>query len=117
MGFTNEDNLGDINISEEVLAACVMTAVLRTKGVHSLYGGLARNLLNKDPMYKGLKLNVTDEGVVVDIHVIVEYGVRIPGVAWDIQENVKAEIESVTGMGVHAINIHVQGVHFDEEKE
>ena len=117
MGSSADESLGAISISEEVIAACVQNAVLNTKGVHSMTGGLTRNLLNKDPLHKGLKVNIAQEGVYVDVYVVVEYGVKIPEVAWDIQENVKAEIETLARLDVLAVNIHVQGVHFNEETE
>lgn len=117
MDYANEDYQFEINISEQEIATSAMAAILGTKGVHSLQTGLARNLLNMDPHYKGLKINITDEGLVIDIYVIVDYGVKIPEVTWDIQENVKAKIESLSDLMVNAINIHVQGVHFNEETE
>lgn len=109
MGFVNDNNQADIKLSEELLSAKITDAVIGTKGVHSLYGGLSLSFLNK-----GLKLNITDEGVIANIYVIVNYGMKIPEVAWNIQESVKHEIESA-GSTALEINIHVQGVYFNEE--
>ena len=66
-------------------------------------------------MYKGIKISQSDEGITIDIYVIVEYGVKIPAVAWDIQENVKKEVEDITDFPVKAVNIHVQGVRLKGE--
>ena len=90
----------------------------KTKGVYGLSGGLtdslSKNLLGKDPLYKGIKISQGDDGVVIDISVIVNYGIKIPDVAWDIQENVKKEVEEIIEITVNAVNIHVTGVHFNE---
>jgi uncharacterized alkaline shock family protein YloU len=115
----NEDKTGIVKIADEVIAVCVLNATLKTSGVSALSGGLtdslSRNLLGKEPVYKGIKINQGDDGVVIDISVIVEYGVKIPAVAWDIQENVKNEVEEIIDIPVIAVNIHVAGVHFKEE--
>lgn len=115
----NEDKTGIVKIADEVIAVCVLNATLKTSGVSALSGGLtdslSRNLLGKEPAYKGIKINQGDDGVVIDISVIVEYGVKIPAVAWDIQENVKNEVEEIIDIPVIAVNIHVAGVHFTEE--
>ncbi len=51
----------------------------------------------------------------IDLYTIVEYGTKIPDVAWEIQESVKRAVETMTGIEVNEVNIHVQGVHFPEE--
>lgn len=118
MSTSNEEKIGIVKISDEVIAVCVLNSTLKTKGVYGLSGGLtdslSKNLLGKDPLYKGIKINQSDDGVVIDISVIVEYGIKIPDVAWNIQENVKKEVEEIIEMPVNAVNIHVTGVHFQE---
>ena len=78
---------------------------------------ISKNLFGKDPLYKGIKVNQSEEGITIDVYIIVAYGVKIPGVAWDIQENVKKEVEAMTEAVVKAVNIHVQGVHFTDEED
>ncbi|HAF60493.1 MAG: Asp23/Gls24 family envelope stress response protein [Bacillota bacterium] len=118
MSTGSEEKLGTVKISDEVIAVCVLNSTLKTKGVYGLSGGLtdslSKNLLGKDPLYKGIKINQSDDGVVIDVSVIVEYGIKIPDVAWNIQENVKKEVEEIIEMQVNAVNIHVTGVHFQE---
>jgi len=80
-----------------------------------LTDSISKNLLGKDPLYKGIKINQGDDGISIDVSVIVDYGVRIPSVAWDIQTNVKNEVENIVEMPVNAVNIHVMGVHFIED--
>lgn len=105
-----------VEISDEVIAICVQNAVLATKGIHGLSGGItdniSQNIFGKTPLYKGIKVNQGEEGVTVDVSVVVDYEVKIPDVAWHVQENVKKEIEDITGLTVLAVNIHVAGVNF-----
>lgn len=121
MAANGEERQGNIKISDEVIAVCVLNATLKTQGVFSLYGGLTdsltRNILGKEPMYKGIKINQNEDGVVIDVSIVVDYGVKIPAVAWDIQENVKNEVEHMTELPVNAVNIHVMGVHSSDDPD
>lgn len=112
--YTYTNNLGEIKISDDVIAVCVANATLRTNGVASLFGGLTNTIskafLKKEILSKGIKVNQSDEGVIIDVYIIVEYGGKIPQIAWDIQKNVKKEVEGMTEKNVLAVNVHVQGV-------
>lgn len=109
-----------VKISDEVIAVCAVNAALKTEGVSSLAGNfsntLSRNILGKELLSKGVKVTQSDEGVEIDVHIIVKYHVKIPAVAWDIQENVKKEVQSMTELTVKAVNIHVQGVEIPAEE-
>ena len=114
------EKIGTFKIADDVIAICAATATLRTEGVADFSPVFADNfsksILGKDPLYKGVKVSQGDDGIAVDIFIIVKYGVKIPAVAWDIQENVKKEIEDMTESKVKAVNIHVQGVHMEGEE-
>lgn len=116
-----DEKLGTLKISDEVIAVCTMNATLKTKGVAGLSGvfsdSISKNIFGKEPLYKGIKVNQGEDGIGIDIYIIVEYGVKIPEVAWDIQENVKKEVEAMTEAVVKAVNIHVQGVNFTDEED
>ena len=100
-----------MNVSDEVIAVCAVNATLRTRGVAEMEGGipnaLSKNLLGRELLAKGVKVNQTEEGVETDVFIKVEYRVGIPAVAWDIQ----------TGLDVKAVNIHVQGVKVPSEED
>jgi uncharacterized alkaline shock family protein YloU len=81
-----------------------------------LAGGIAE-MLGRRNLSKGVKVEVGEEQAAIDLFVIVEYGVRIPDVAWKIQENVKRAIEGMTGLEVVEVNVHVQGVNFPQVEE
>lgn len=120
MNVVNEQKAGNLKISDEVVAVCAANATLKTKGVAELTGGLtnalSKNILGKELLSKGVKVSQGEEGLIMDIFVIVDYQVNIPAVAWDIQEHVKKEVESMTELSVEAVNINVQGVHIPEEE-
>ena len=60
---------------------------------------------------KGIKVDVGEKSVKIDVNIIVEYGSRIPDVAFEIQNRVKKSVESMTGLKVNEVNVHVQGVN------
>lgn len=66
---------------------------------------------------KGIKVDKEDEKVKIDVNIIVEYGSRIPDVAFEIQNRVKKSVESMTGLKVEEVNVHVQGVNTDSVKK
>jgi uncharacterized alkaline shock family protein YloU len=116
----NVEGYGSITITEEVIAVCVREAVSRTQGVHELFGGfqdtLSQNILGKELKFKGIKISDEEDGVVIDIQIIVDYGVKIPEIAWDLQRRVKNELEEMTDAAVKAVNVVVQGVHLPAER-
>lgn len=118
--MANENNNGIIRVSDEVVAVLAANATLKTKGVADLAGdftnALSKSILGKELLSKGVKASQNEEGVIVDVFVIIEYKMNIPSVAWDIQENVKNEITSMTGLKVNAVNINIQGVQMPEEE-
>jgi len=112
--YVHDDNLGDVKIADNVIAVCAINAVMKTDGVAGLTGGITdsitESLLGRESLSKGVKVDQTEEGIVLDIYLIVYYGVKIPDVAWNIQNRVKEEIETMTDKKVARVNIHVQGV-------
>lgn len=107
--------LGSIRIADEVVAVIAGLAATEIKGVAGMSGGLAggiAEMLGRKNLGKGVKVEVGEREAAIDMFIIVEYGVRIPEVALQIQESVKSAIESMTGLTVVEVNIHVQGVSF-----
>lgn len=112
---------GSVNISDEVVSVIASLAASAVEGVagmvSSISGGFAELLGKKNPS-KGVKVSVTDKDVTIDLAIIVEYGTKIPDIAWEIQEKVKSEVEAMTGLHVVAVNISVDGVNVPKaEKE
>jgi uncharacterized alkaline shock family protein YloU len=125
-GQTLPSELGVIKIADDVVSVIAGLAATEVEGVSAMSGGIAGGIaevLGRRNLSKGVKVEVTTEEAKVDIFIVVKYGVRIPDVAWGIQENVKKAIENMTGLAVPQVNVHVQGVTFpqkdkdEEEKE
>lgn len=120
MSTAKEQIEGTVKISDEVIAVCAVNAALKTEGVACLAGGisntLSKSILGKELLSKGIKVSQTDGTVEIDVFIIVKYHARIPAVAWDIQENVRDEVQSMTDISVTAVNIHVQGVEIPSEE-
>ena len=115
-----EENSG-IKISNEVVAVIAGVAVSEVRGVASMQGGFAGGigevLSGKKNLAKGIKVETEDEKVKIDVNIIVEYGTRIPDIAFEIQNRVKKSIENMTGLKVTEVNVHVQGVNIEPEKK
>ena len=78
--------------------------------VNSLTGGFAELLGKKNPS-KGVKVSISGKDVKIDMFVVVEYGVKIPDVAWEIQGKAKNEVEAMTGLNVVSVNVNIEGVN------
>ena len=118
----NSDGLNDgIKISNDVVAVIAGVAVSEVQGVASMAGGFAGGisevLSGKKNMSKGIKVDVQEKNTKIDVNIIVEYGARIPDVAFEIQKRVKKSVESMTGLTVTEVNVHVQGVNTNLEKK
>ncbi|MBS7298453.1 MAG: Asp23/Gls24 family envelope stress response protein [Eubacteriales bacterium] len=115
----SEDKIGNVKISVEVIATVAGIATTEINGVAgmsgSVVGGIAE-ILGKKNKGKGVKVELGEDFCNIDVYIIVDYGVSIPDIAWEVQENVKNSVESMTGMNVSKINIHVEGVNFDKEQ-
>lgn len=115
----DRNELGDVRIANEVVGVVAGLAAVEIEGVAGMSGGIAggiAELLGRKNLAKGVKVEVGEEQAAVDLHIVVNYGVQIPEVAWKIQENVKQAIERMTGLEVVEVNVHVQGVHFHQEE-
>lgn len=115
-----DDKIGNVKISVEVISTVAGIATAEISGVAgmsgSVVGGIAEILGGKKNKGKGVKVEVNENKAVIDLYIIVDYGVRIPEIAWEVQENVKNSVESMTGMTVEKVNIHVEGVSFEKER-
>ncbi|NLM03569.1 MAG: Asp23/Gls24 family envelope stress response protein [Clostridiales bacterium] len=118
MDSIKELEYGEIKIADEVIATIAGLAATEVQGVSGMSGGLAdgiAEILGKKSLSKGVKLDVMENGVSIDLYIVVDYGVKIPDIAWKIQDNVKTTIESMTGTNVIDVNINIQGVDFSKE--
>lgn len=110
---SRSEELGNIHISEEVLAAIAAAAALEVEGVSGLAANLGSDiaeLLGKKNLAKGVRVKMEEEKVEVELSVLMEYGSTIPEMGKAIQEGVKNAIESMTGLEVSGVNVNVGGI-------
>lgn len=113
-----ENVVGTIKIADEVVAIIAGLAATEIEGVAGMSGGFAggiAEMLGRKNLSKGVKVEVGERQAAIDLYVIVEYGVPIPDVAYMVQENVKKKIETMTGLEVVEVNVHVQDVRMAPE--
>lgn len=111
----------NIKIADEVIAVIAGAAASEVSGVASMSGGFAGGISEvfsgKKNFAKGIKVEAGEKETKIDVNIIVDYGVRIPDVAFEIQNRVKKAVESMTGLKVVEVNVHIQGVKTDTAKE
>lgn len=110
-----KEDYGVIKIADDVIATIAGLAAMEVEGVAGMAGGVTSGItemLGKKNMTKGVKLDVNDKDVAVDLYLVVRFGVKIPALAHDIQNKVKQAIETMTGLKTREVNVHVQGVTF-----
>ena len=78
-------------------------------------GGITE-IFGKKGLTKGIKVEVGEKETKIDVNIIVEYGARIPDVAFEIQNRVKKAVETMTGLKVANVNIHIQGINIPEKR-
>lgn len=108
----------EVKISDDVIAAIASVAASQVQGVAAMAGNFASNIggaiLGRKNVAKGVRVASGDKEVVLDLYIAVKYGARIPEVAYKVQENVKKSVEGMTDLKVAQVNIHVQGVTFQD---
>ena len=117
---TTIDRDGNVCISNDVVATIASIAAKSIDGVAGMFGSITggfAELLGKKNPSKGVKVAITDREVKIDMFVIIEYGVKIPDVAWEIQEKTKNEVEAMTGLNVVAVNVNIEGVNTAKKEE
>ena len=119
--ITNTDGL---KISNDAVATYAGIAISEVQGVYGMSGGFAgitEAISRKKNFAKGIKVDIEGQNAKIDVSIIVEYGTRIPDVAFEIQTMVKKSVEAMTGLKVLEVNVHVNGVHMaskdDKEQE
>lgn len=110
-------DMGVIQIAPEVVSIIAGLAAVEVDGVAGMSGGFAggiAELLGRKNLSKGVKVEVGQKEVAVDVSIIVQYGKAIPEVSRTIQHNIKHAIESMTGLQVVEVNVHIHGVHLQD---
>ena len=115
--ISHPDELGEISISEDVLATIAAAAALDTEGVSALGAGIGNDLSNpaaRKNLTKAVHLDVNEDQVVVDLVLLVTYGYAVTDVAKTVQDAVVAAVENTSGLHVASVNVAVTGVSFQK---
>ena len=117
----NEENQiqDDLEISPDVVATIAGVAISEVIGANRINGffdGIAEAFKTKNKEGKGIKVDIKENKCRIDANIIVDFGTRIPEVAFEIQTRVKKSVEAMTGLEVREVNVHVQGINMDVEK-
>ncbi|MBI2437515.1 MAG: Asp23/Gls24 family envelope stress response protein [Lentisphaerae bacterium] len=110
-------DLGAIRIHNSVIATIARVAALKVPGVVELSGSFAEGLasmVSKASFDRGIRVDIADQKINLECHIVIAFGVRITQVAWRIQNEVRKAIEDMTGKKVGAINVIIQGVKTPE---
>lgn len=118
--FTQVEELGNIQISEEVIASIAAVAAVEVEGVASLAANLGSDiaeLLGKKNLSKGVRLQMNEDAIVVDLSILVQYGSSIQDVAKMVQDAVMSGVADMTGLKVSYVNVHVAGIAFPKPEK
>ncbi|MGM0501627.1 MAG: Asp23/Gls24 family envelope stress response protein [Bacillota bacterium] len=112
-----DNDLGVVNISEEVISIIAGLAAIECYGLvgmasQGIQDGIAR-LLGRDNLNKGVEVQKVEDGIIVDLYIIVEYGTKISEVASNVKNRVRYTLEDIAGINVVEVNINIQGVRVD----
>jgi uncharacterized alkaline shock family protein YloU len=113
-----KDKIGEVRIADEVVAIIAGLAATEVEGVDSMAGNVTNGIVSRLGMKnlsKGVKVDVTEEHVSVDLALNIKYGYSIPATSEKVQDKVKSAIENMTGLTVLDVNIKVAGVNVSEE--
>jgi uncharacterized alkaline shock family protein YloU len=113
------NSLGKIEIAPEVIEVIAGIAASEIEGVAQMRGNFATGVverLGKKNHGKGVKVDLTDQGIIIDIYCVMNFGVSIPTVSQKIQENVRQALLNMTGLETSEVNVHIVGVQFDAPK-
>mgnify|MGYP000826885320 CR=1 FL=1 len=115
----DDEGIGTVQIADEVVAIIAGLAATEVDGVASMAGNITNELVGKLGMKnlsKGVKVDVLENVVCVNLNLNLEYGYSIPETCKKVQEKVKTAIENMTGLTVTDVNIRIAGVNMSAGK-
>lgn len=115
-----EENVGVVQIADDVVAMIASLATTEVEGVSAMAGNITNELMSKVGMKsltKGVKVEVTDSNVTIDLAVTMEYGYNIPATCQKVQAKVKSAVENMTGLNCTDVNIRIAGVNMKTDKK
>lgn len=120
LNVSDDQTLGKVEIAPEVIEVIAGIAANEVSGVANMRGNLASNVterFGKKKHGKGVRVDLTDQGIVVDVFTVLDYGVSIPTVAQKIQDSIRSTLKNMTALEILEINVHVVGVQIEDKQE
>lgn len=114
-----DENIGSVKIADDVVAMIASLATTEIEGVSAMAGNITNELMSKVGMKsltKGVKVDVLENNVTVDLAVTMEYGYNIPATCQKVQQKVKSAIENMTGLNCTDVNIRIAGINMKKDK-
>lgn len=111
---------GKIEIAPEVIEVIAGIAASEVEGVAQMRGNFATGVaerLGKKSHGKGIRVELTEEGIKVDVYCLMKFGISIPTIAQEVQDNIRQTLYNMTALEAKEVNIHIVGVTFDNQKE
>uniref|UniRef100_UPI0040572B2C Asp23/Gls24 family envelope stress response protein n=1 Tax=Acetatifactor sp. TaxID=1872090 RepID=UPI0040572B2C len=115
-----EENVGAVQIADDVVAMIASLATTEVEGVSAMAGNITNELMSKVGMKnltKGVKVDVFENNVTIDLAVTMEYGYNIPATCQKVQAKVKSAVENMTGLNCTDVNIRIAGVNMKNDKK
>lgn len=115
-----EENVGVVQIADDVVAMIASLATTEVEGVSAMAGNITNELMSKVGMKsltKGVKVDVLENNVTIDLAVTMEYGYNIPATCQKVQAKVKNAVENMTGLNCTDVNIRIAGVNMKNDKK
>lgn len=109
----SDENRGEVQIADDVVAMIASLAATEVKGVHALSGNITNELMSKvgvKKLTKGVKVIINESNVTIHLAVTMEYGFNIPATCTKVQDKVKTAVENMTGLSCTDVNIRIVGV-------
>ncbi|WP_042145869.1 Asp23/Gls24 family envelope stress response protein [Paucisalibacillus sp. EB02] len=118
VNMSENTGLGKVEIAPEVIEVIAGIAASEVEGLANMRGNFATGVVErfgKKSHSKGVKVELTDEGILIDLFVVLEFGVSIPEVAQKIQANIRQTLKNMTSLEISEVNIHVVGLQMEKE--
>ena len=112
-----ENNIGTVQIADDVVAIIAGLAATEVQGVSSMAGNITKEIISKlgvKNLSKGVRVTVEEGKVCVDVSINVEYGYAVTDVSYKVQDRVKTAIENMTGLNVTEVNVKIAGVSLEK---
>ncbi len=120
LNVSDDSSLGKVEIAPEVIEVITGIASSEVDGISSMRGNFATGVVErfgKKSHGKGVKVELTENGILIDLFVVLNFGVSIPKVAQQLQDNIRQTLKNMTALEIDEINVHVVGIHMEGAEE